>query len=208
MHTKLIFALVSTVIGTIAFLPYLRDMFRRKTQPHSYTWLVWAITQGTAVAGIWHGGGGIGGLEFVVGTILVFVVFLFSLKYGTKNITKSDTIVLVAALLAVLAWWQLKNPFLAVLMVCIIDVLGYIPSYRKSYEEPWSETLFTWVAFVIGNGFALLALEKHNFLTMGYIISISVANLILVGLCLIRRRFIQKPTPEAPEVRATETDIP
>ena len=51
-----------------------------------------------------------GGLELVIGTIFVFIVFLFSLKYGTKNITKSDTAVLITAFLAVLVWWQLHQP--------------------------------------------------------------------------------------------------
>lgn len=194
MQIKIIFALISVTVGTLAFFPYMRDIFLKKTEPHSYTWLIWSITQGTAVVGIWYGGGGIGALEFTIGTLLTFVVFLFSLKYGSKNITISDTVILIGALLAILAWWQLKNPFLSILMVCVIDVLGYVPSFRKSFQEPWSETIFTWVSFVVGNCFALLALQQYNFLTMGYIISISVANLGLVVICLIRRKIIPKPT--------------
>ena len=193
MTLKLIFALISVVIGTLSFFPYVRDIFLKKTQPHSYTWLIWVMTQGTAVFGMWYGGGGFGALEFTIGTVLTFAVFIFSLKYGSKNITKSDTVVFIAALLAILVWWQLKNPFLSILMVCIIDVFGYIPSIRKSFQEPWSETILTWIGFVIGNIFALLSLGKYNFLTMGYIISISLANLILVAVCLIRRHVIAKP---------------
>ena len=193
MQYKIIFASISVIIGTLAFFPYMRDIFLKKTQPHSYTWLIWSITQGTAVVGIYYGGGGIGGLEFTIGTLLTFIVFLFSLKYGSKNITISDTVILISALLAIFVWWQLKNPFLSILMISVIDVLGYTPSFRKSYQEPYSETVLTWISFVVGNCFALLALGQYNFLTMGYIISISVANILLAIICLIRRQVIKNP---------------
>lgn len=138
---KLLVAILSVLIFVFAgYLPYFRDIFRNKTQPHAYTWLIWAITQGTATVALWHGKGGWGVLPLLVGTMLVFTVFLLSLKYGTKNITRADTIILIAALLAIVIWWQLHNPLLAVVMVTLIDVAGYAPSLRKTFEEPWSET--------------------------------------------------------------------
>jgi len=193
MNMKIFFTILSAVIGTIAFYPYVRDIFFLKTKPHAYTWLIWSITQGTAVVGILYGGGGWGGLNLVMGTLLVMSVFLFSLRYGTKNITKTDTAVLIAALLAVVIWWQLHEPILAIFMVSAIDILGYIPSFRKSYHEPWSETLVSWLAFVASDVFALFALSEYNFLTMTYIVAIIIANLSFFIFCLSRRHFVLKP---------------
>lgn len=192
MDYKLIFAGISILLGTYAFFPYLRDTIRGKTQPHSYTWLIWSLTQGTAAVGMFYGGGGIGMLAFAIGAVFVFVTFLFSLKYGTKNITPFDTVLLVVALLAIFLWWYFKDPFISVLLVCIIDIVGYFPSFRKSYQEPWSETVSTWIYFIVGNSFAILALREYNFLTLGYIISISTANLVLIIICVMRRKAIQK----------------
>lgn len=193
MNMKIFFTILSAVIGTIAFYPYVRDIFFLKTKPHAYTWLIWSITQGTAVVGILYGGGGWGGLNLVMGTLFVMSVFLFSLRYGTKNITKTDTAVLIAALLAVVIWWQLHEPILAIFMVSAIDILGYIPSFRKSYHEPWSETLVSWLAFVASDVFALFALSEYNFLTMTYIVAIIIANLSFFIFCLSRRHFVLKP---------------
>ena len=131
MDIKIFFTIVATVVGAIAFFPYLRDIFLHKTKPHAYTWLIWTITQGTAVAGIWYGGGGWGGLNLAVGALFVASVFFFSLRYGTKNITRSDTVVLMVALLAIIAWWQFRQPLIAILMVSAIDIIGYIPSFRN-----------------------------------------------------------------------------
>ena len=193
MNLKIISTIIATVIGIVAFLPYFRDIFLLKTKPHAYTWLIWSITQSTAVFGIWYGGGSWGALNLTVGTIFVIVIFLFSLKYGTKNITKSDTVILIAALCAILVWWFLDQPFISVIMVSAIDVIGYVPSFRKTYFEPWSETTVSWFLFALSNVFAMLALSEYNFLTMTYFIAITLANISLFAICFLRRQLIPKP---------------
>ncbi len=193
MELKIAFTILATAFEIAAFYPYLRDILLLKTKPHAYTWLVWAITQGTAVLGIWRGGGGWGALNLTVGLFFVGVVFLFSLKFGTKNITKSDTIILIAALFAILVWWQLDKPLISIIMVAVIDVIGYAPSFRKSFQDPWSETLSSWFAFSLSGLFALLALHQYNALTTTYLIAISVANASLFLFCFFRRRFVPEP---------------
>jgi len=193
MDVKILFAIFSVAAGMAAFLPYLRDIFSRKTKPHAYTWFIWAITQGTATLGIYYGGGSWGGLELAIGTVFVVSIFLFSLRYGTKNITKTDTIILILALIAILFWWLLKKPLISVLMVSFIDILGYIPSFRKSYKDPWDETLISWILFSVSDIFSILALSKYNLLTASYLISIGIANICLFIFCFSRRYFVRKP---------------
>jgi len=188
---KIIFAFLALVVSLFAFYPYLRDIFLNRTKPHIYTWLIWTITQGTAVFALWYGGGGWGAVELTIGTFLVFIIFLFSIKKGTKNITKSDTIILFIALLSVIVWWKLDNPILAIVMVSLIDLFGYIPSWRKCWFNPYSETLSTWVLFAIGNIFAIFALNEYNILTLTYLITIIVGNTILVSISLLRRKYLK-----------------
>jgi inorganic pyrophosphatase len=192
MSIKIIFLIFSIVCGLSAFIPYLFDTFKLKTKPHIYTWIIWALTQGTATFAIFYGGGRLGGVELAIGVILQIVVIIFSLKYGTKDITKSDAFVLVIALLAILVWWQLKQPILSVVLVSAIDVFGYIPTFRKSYKDPWSETLATWILFAMSDIFAVLALSKYNFLTVTYLATITVVNVSFFIFCTLRRSFSKK----------------
>jgi len=195
INIKLILAILATVVIVGgAFLPYLRDIFRGKTKPHAYTWLVWTITQGTAVAGLIKGKGGWGALTLIIGIVFCLIIFLLSLKYGTRNITKSDTVILVAALSAIVVWWQLENPLLAIFMVSVIDVLGYIPTFRKTFEEPWTETAISWAVFSLANILIIFALSEYNLLTLTYLVAITFANFTLLAICLIRRRVIPKKT--------------
>ena len=188
---KIIFAILALIISLTAFYPYIRDIFLGRTKPHVYTWLIWTITQSTAVFALWYGGGGWGSVELTTGTFFVFIIFLFSLKRGTKNITKSDTVILFIAVLSILIWWKLNNPILAVIMVSLIDAFGYIPSYRKCWSDPWSETLSTWGLFAVGNIFAILALNEYNILTLSYLITIIICNVILIIISLLRRKILK-----------------
>ncbi len=190
---KLFLAIIAALFDFAAFMPYFLDIFRRRTHPHIYTWLTWTLTQGTAALALLFGGGGFGGVELVAATVLVFVIFLLSFRYGTKNITKGDTALLVVTLVAIVVWWQAHQPLLAVILVSAIDALGYIPTWRKTYAEPWSETLWSWVFFAIACILAILALNQFNAITMTYLITVTLANSVVVAICLYRRPGIARP---------------
>src|SRR5215469_2926316 len=84
MDIKTLFAIIAAIISTACFVPYLKDIFLKKTKPHIYTWLIWTLTQATGAIGILYGGGGFGGLQLVTGTLFIFMIFLLSVSYGTK----------------------------------------------------------------------------------------------------------------------------
>lgn len=193
VNLKLTFAILATVIGIGGYIPYFRDIFLKKTKPHLYSWLVWLITQSTATVAFVYGKGGFGALSFVVGTILVFVVFILSFKYGTKNIKWNDVVSLAGALIAVLIWWQLDNPRLSVLLISIIDSVAFIPTFRKSLEEPWSETLSYWALMATSCILLILATAEYNFLTITYLATLTAGNSIVWTICFYRRKVVKNP---------------
>lgn len=184
---KLLCAAAATVLMFIGYAPYLKDLFARKTQPHLYTWIIWAITASIATAGVIVGGGKLGAIPMVLGTMLVIFVCLLSFRYGSKNITKGDTVTLVAALLAVVVWVQLDNPLLAVILATAIDGFGYIPTYRKSFEEPFSETPFFWLAMSANSFLSIAALGTYSLLTYLYLAVLGIANFGLFLLIKYKR---------------------
>lgn len=184
-------SVVASVLAVVSYVPYIRDTLARKTEPHLYTWLIWAITQGTAAAAAIYGGSIFAGAGLLVGALCVLSIVALSLKYGTKNITTGDTITLVCALLAVVVWWQMHSPLLAVLMVTAIDGFGYIPTFRKSYAEPWSETLSFWFMMGLISLLILLSNTEYNWLTIPYTTMMATANFSLFFLLIARRRVVK-----------------
>ncbi len=197
---KFLYASMAAALMVVSYIPYFRDMVAGRTKPHTYTWLIWLITQGTAIAALLHGGGGgFAAAALIIAEALVFTVFVASFSYGTKNITRFDTLVFLLALLSIFVWWQLDSPLYAVLLVTAIDVFGYIPTVRKCYGEPWSESLPAWSLYNVSNFFTLLALNEYNMLTVPYITAMLFANASIVVICLMRRSIIPRP----PSVEAT-----
>lgn len=189
---RLIIGITAAIITAFGYIPYFNDIFARKTTPHIFTWIVWAITQGTATAALIYGGGKFGSLSLVLGTVLVTAICLLCLRYGTKNITRSDTVALIAALIAIVVWWQLDAPLISVLLVTLIDAIGYIPTMRKAYVEPYSETVSFWVVMSVAASLTIISNAEYNFLTVTYLAMLVLFNLIVVGICLSRRRVVEK----------------
>lgn len=190
MEIKFVFAIAASILGISASIPYIRDIIRRKTNPHSFTWLIWAITQGTATAALWYGKAGFGVINPTIGTCSIILIFLLSFRYGERNITRSDIIVFAIAICAILIWWLMNNPVLSLILVCFIDLIAYIPTFRKSYRKPWNENLLAWIISTIANVLSIAALDKYTVLTLPYLITIFLSNSSFILFLFIRRRKI------------------
>jgi hypothetical protein len=134
-----------------------------------------------------YGGAGWGALSLSTGTLLVASVFFLSLRYGARSITNSDTVILFLSLSAVGMWWLTNNPLYSILMVTAIDAMGYVPTLRKSWDDPWSETLLFWLAMAVGSLLSILSLDEINWLTAPYLITLATLNTVVLLVCKFRR---------------------
>lgn len=187
MEIKILFSVLAAISGLAASVPYIWTSYFGKTRPHVFTWLIWTITNSVAVAGLWYGGGGVGAVPPTLSAICAFVTFLVSLRFGKKDIKPSDIIVLIIALSSILIWLFLHQPILSILIVAGADLIGYIPTYRKAYHEPWTEKRSSWIFFSTASIFAILALKEYNLLTLSYLITIACVNTIMPIYLTVRR---------------------
>ena len=94
--------------------------------------------------------------------------------------------------MAIIVWKKLNNPPLAVIAISIIDGLGYVPTFRKSFAEPWSETLKFWTLMAIANVLTIISSAHYNFLTVTYLATLTAADIIILIICFSRRKILQK----------------
>lgn len=181
-------ALVGSALANISFVPYFFDIFLGKTRPHAVSWLIWSITQGVGAAALWYGGASLAALGITLTTLLVFIIFLLSLQCGTRHLRFGDTVVLVFAVVALLGWVLLDHPVWAVVLVSLVEFLGFIPTFRKAYEKPVSEHFPSWTLYCIGMVLMLVTLPSYTFLTTTYLATMTVGSLILLSILILRRR--------------------
>ncbi|MBP6884813.1 MAG: hypothetical protein KBC17_03245 [Candidatus Pacebacteria bacterium] len=77
MDYKVIISIVAVALSFLGYGIYIRDIVRRKTVPHAFTFLIWSIASSTTWALQVHGGAGVGAwITFVVSAICIFIFFL------------------------------------------------------------------------------------------------------------------------------------
>lgn len=183
------FAIAAAILAIAGNLPYLWDMWKGRVQPHPYTWLVWALVSGTVLFGQLAKGAGVGALPTAVSEFFTLAIFLFSLKFGFRGITKTDTIFLLCALLGIGLWFMTKDPTLSVVIAVCIDLVAFVPTLRKTWAQPKTETPILYSSNVLRHILALFALEAYNVATALHSISMIATNTLMVMIIFVRKRF-------------------
>jgi hypothetical protein len=200
MDYKLVLGVVTGVLAVVLFVPYYRDIFLKKTQPHAYSWLVWAILQGVGVAAQFKDGAGYGAWGLTVGAFFCFGIFVLSFRYGTRNITTFDGVCLAASLMAIALYFFIENPLWALVCVAIVDFVGFLPTFRKGFAEPWTETNSTFVLSALSSILSLCALQNYTFTTVFYIASLFFTNSSFATMIIVRRKVLAHERHERPAV--------
>jgi len=190
MEIKLLFGILSSILAVVCFIPYIRDIIKKRTEPHTYSWLVWTIVQTVGVMSQIKDGAGYGSWALIIGAISCATIFILSLKYGTKNISKFDALCLVASLFTIIIYFTIDNPMWAVIAVATIDFIGFVPTFRKGFEEPFTETVSTFLMSGVANALSIVALQNYTVATVLYIASLFFTNMFFVTMILMRRKML------------------
>lgn len=189
---KIIIGVVGVILTFAGYIPYITDMVKKKTSPHAFTWLVWTLAVGISAALQIKGGAGAGAWTTVTVAVLCLFIFLYTLKNGVKNVAPSDILFLVLALVSLGLWVVAEKPVLSAILIVSTDILGFIPTIRKSWNNPYSETLFMYQITTVRHALSIVALRQLNTLTLLYPVAWTVANLLFSVMLMVRRKVITK----------------
>ncbi len=185
---KQLLSIVATTLTFLAYIPYYRDILRGKTHPHVYSWGLWGLLTVLIVALQIAGGAGPAIWVTVAAGLLCIGVVVLSLKRGNKDITTSDTITAILSLVAIGFWLIANQPVLSIVLVVIADLLAFVPTVRKSWNKPYSETLSLYITNTLRFSLAILAVENYTILSTLWIAAWAAANAVFSIILIVRRR--------------------
>jgi len=189
---------IAVLLSVAGLLPYIKDIFAKKTKPHLYTWLVWTPLTFIAFFAQIKGKGGPGAWATGISAVLALIILLLSIKNGTKDVTRSDTYCLIGAALAIILWIFVKNPVVSIILVTLIDVLGFVPTWRKTLNHPTEETLSSYVMSFSKHSLSIVALNNISILTALYPAAVGMANgMMIVTIKLGRRKLYNRKVRES-----------
>lgn len=170
------FAVIASVLAIIGNVPYLHDVIKKRVTPHPYTWLVWSIVSCIIFFGQVAKGAGIGALPTASAEIFTIIIFFFSLQYGFKKIKKIDTVFLIICLLGIIPWILTKDPTWSVIIAVSIDLCAFVPTIRKTWDHPKTETPLLYRMNISRHILMLLSLQAYNIATTLHSIAMITAN--------------------------------
>lgn len=180
--------IIAIILTFVGYTPYFRDLLQKKIRPHIFSWFIWALVTSIIFALQISAGAGLGSFVTLAVAIISFCIFVLGFKEGNKNIKKIDVIFLVLALAAIPLWLIVKQPVLSIILLSSIDMLGFVPTVRKSWNDPYSETLSLYTITTFRHALSILALEHYNIVTLLFPSTWVIANAFFSVVLIMRRK--------------------
>lgn len=175
-----VLVVTASVFALVGNIPYLVNVLRKKVQPHPYTWFVWTLVSGIVFFGQVAKGAGIGAVPTFVAEVFTLIIFLLSLKYGFKNIQRIDIYFFIFALLGIIPWILTKDPTISVIVAVSIDLIAFVPTLRKTWKYPSTESSLLYSMNVLRHILTLFSLQAYNIATTLHSIAMIATNTLMV----------------------------
>jgi len=183
---------ITVLMIIVGYWKYMLDTWRGKTTPHVFSWIIFFILgvisfliQYNDGAGPWAWG------TFAGFTTALMIIFL-ALRQWDKNITQSDKISFTLWIIAIAAYILIDNPIYALILLIIINIFAFYPTFRKTYYKPNEETLLAYILAGIRSSISIFAMANYSFLTLAMPVFIILINVSFVSMVFIRKRQLQK----------------
>jgi hypothetical protein len=183
--------LLAGLTGLAAYIPYLRDAWRRVSSPDPAAWLIWTAEYGVLLgtqaaqhppwAALW-----LAALQ-LAGTVAVFAVLA---ARGGWRFGAGRWAMLGCSAAAMALWRFTHAPGLAMCLALAVEGAGMFLVIVNAYRRPGSETLVTWQVFVAAGVLDLPALGNHapRLLYAYPVFFIAMGSAVLMAAALGARR--------------------
>lgn len=186
-NMKVILGLIAAIISVICYIPYIITTIQGKTKPNVATWTTWMILSIVVTASSFAAGAFNTLWVPLFGVIGQGAIAFLAIKQGKGNWSKFDLICLFFVGLGLAFWWHFNSPIIALVMTLTVDLIGVLPTFKKSYEEPESENLLTWVLYLVSSIFLIFSVESWSLALGLFPLYLFSVNLIIV-LLLVRNK--------------------
>ena len=191
MQYKELFSAIAIALTFFAFYPYIRSILKEQIKPHVFSWVIWGSTTFIVFLAQLDAGGGVGAWPIgISGIITIYVAFLAYVKKSDITITLADWCFFLSALASLPFWYFTSDPLWAVIILTVVDVLGFGPTVRKAFSFPFDEDLSFFFIFMLRNLIVILALEQHSLTTVLFPAAIAAACFSLIVMVLYRRKLV------------------
>jgi hypothetical protein len=179
-----VLGVLAGMLGVANMVPYVRDTIRGETRPHRGTWLIW----GSLAIVVWlsqRADGASWSLMLASGQVVLnSIVVLLAIRRGEGGMSAPEAAMLGLAGGGVIGWIVADQPIVAIACVIAADLVATALMAPKTYRDPGSETLVTYVGASVAGALAagaVGALDVSLLLYPVYYCLVNIAIAILIN---------------------------
>jgi hypothetical protein len=180
--------IAAAAISLIDPVPYLRDVVRGSTRPHRGTWCIWSVLGVTAFISQWADGAGWSLLMIGIQAASVTLVFLLSISRGVGGLGPADLVLIGGAAVGIAGWIASSEPVAATACVILADLAGAALMLPKTWRDPRSETLSTFLLAAAAGCLGAAAVGAFELELLLYPAYFALVNAATAAVIMLRRR--------------------
>ncbi len=189
---RIAIGVLTILIGIVSYSFYFRDIFRGKTRPDAYSWLIWFVLATITFFAQISKGAGPGAWATALTAIFCLIISITAFIKTDDRIKVIDVLSLIGSGIGVTLWYVFNNPLFAVIFAIIVGAFGFVPTFRKAFTKPFEETEITYVLNALKFALAFSALSAFNLVTELYPLAMVLMNVSLATMIFLRRSLFTK----------------
>ena len=188
MELKAIFGTLSSIFTILGAIFYLRSIYRKEINPHILSWIGWAFITSIGATAMLDSGSTWSTLFIFSNSLSCISVAIYSIykRVGIWSTTVYDYMFFGLGILGIILWQIFDAPLVAIILSVLADLFFAIPTVLKTYKNPKSESIKSWVPYCIAGVFGLLAMETFLPTEVLYPFYIFTLNFMVLGIILFK----------------------
>ena len=179
---------VGIAINVILSLYYVKSIIFGTTRPNLVSWFMWTLAPLTGFFLQIKAGAGIASAGvFIAGffPLITLIIFLFR-KDNYWKISLFDIVCGSLAVLALIFYVFTHNLSVSIIFAILSDALAYLPTLKKSWYFPETESSSAYVGGALNNTIALSIIKNWSFAIYAFPAYLIFSNLL--EICFIYRK--------------------
>jgi hypothetical protein len=180
------FTILAGAIAVVSAAGYAVDTLRGRNQPNRVTWAMWTVvpmiafaaqvSQGVGLQSVFTFAGGFGPLLVLIAT------FVNPKAYW--RLTSFDLVCGLMSLAALVLWAVTGRGLVALVLSVVADFFAAVPTIKKSYQVPVSESGYPFLLGVVAAGITLLTIKEWTLAKSAFAVYVLFADGVIAGLVL------------------------
>lgn len=183
------FVFLGLFLQVMGQISYISSVVKGYVKPNLVSHFVWFLAPFIGVFFQLQAGARFSTLSVFMTGFVSFMVFIVSIlkRNGYWKLNTFDVICGIISLSSLVIYIMTRNLGISILFAIISDSLAYIPTIKKTWRFPETETGLMYFTGIVSNIIGLLVIKTWIFSIYSFSISISVLNAVVL-FCIYRKK--------------------